>query len=111
MKKLCLQLYVIGPSVFSRVAVHHMNELIRDHPDVAVQLDVIDVLENPQAAEENKILATPTLIRSDPAPACRVIGDLSDREKISTMLGLKRKRNGAGKHAVPANKEESKGGG
>jgi circadian clock protein KaiB len=49
-------------------------------------LAVIDVLEQPQAAEEEKILATPTLVKELPPPARRVIGDLSDTEKV--FLGL-----------------------
>ena len=50
------------------------------------QLEIIDVLENPQAAEDEKILATPTLIKQLPPPLRRVIGDLSDKEKV--LLGL-----------------------
>jgi circadian clock protein KaiB len=49
-------------------------------------LEVIDVLENPQLAEDEKILATPTLIKQLPPPLRRVIGDLSDTEKV--LLGL-----------------------
>jgi circadian clock protein KaiB len=47
---------------------------------------VIDVLEHPQLAEDEKILATPTLIKQLPPPLRRVIGDLSDKEKV--LLGL-----------------------
>jgi circadian clock protein KaiB len=50
------------------------------------QLEVIDVLANPQIAEDEKILATPTLIKQLPPPLRRVIGDLSDKEKV--LLGL-----------------------
>jgi circadian clock protein KaiB len=49
-------------------------------------LEIIDVLENPQLAEDEKILATPTLIKQLPPPLRRVIGDLSDTEKV--LLGL-----------------------
>jgi circadian clock protein KaiB len=49
-------------------------------------LVIIDVLENPQLAEDDKILATPTLIKHLPPPLRRVIGDLSDKEKV--LLGL-----------------------
>lgn len=90
MKKIGLQLFVIGPSVFSRVAVRHANEMIKAHPQIAFELDVIDILEDPQAAETHKILATPTLLKTHPEPTCRIIGDLSDRNKISYMLGLHR---------------------
>jgi circadian clock protein KaiB len=50
------------------------------------QLEIIDVLEHPQRAEDDKILATPTLIKQLPPPLRRVIGDLSDKEKV--LLGL-----------------------
>jgi circadian clock protein KaiB len=49
-------------------------------------LEIIDVLANPQMAEDEKILATPTLIKRLPPPLRRVIGDLSEREKV--LLGL-----------------------
>lgn len=47
---------------------------------------IIDVLEHPQIAEDEKILATPTLIKALPPPLRRVIGDLSDKDKV--LLGL-----------------------
>lgn len=50
------------------------------------ELEIIDVLEHPQRAEDDKILATPTLIKQLPPPLRRVIGDLSDKEKV--LLGL-----------------------
>lgn len=50
------------------------------------ELQIIDVLENPQLAEDEKILATPTLIKQLPPPLRRVIGDLSDTDKV--LLGL-----------------------
>lgn len=55
---------------------------LKDHYD----LEVIDVLKNPELAEQDKILATPTLIKQLPPPLRRVIGDLSDSEKV--LLGL-----------------------
>ena len=50
------------------------------------ELEIIDVLEHPEKAEQDKILATPTLIKQLPPPLRRVIGDLSDSEKV--LLGL-----------------------
>lgn len=50
------------------------------------ELEIIDVLEHPQVAEDDKILATPTLIKQLPPPLRRVIGDLSDTDKV--LLGL-----------------------
>ncbi len=56
---------------------------------------MIDVLANPQLAEDDKILATPTLIKALPPPLRRVIGDLSDNEKV--LLGLDLKSHGRGR--------------
>jgi circadian clock protein KaiB len=52
------------------------------------ELVIVDILERPQLAEEQKILATPTLIRESPLPVRRVIGDLSDKEKLLLALDL-----------------------
>ena len=51
-------------------------------------LEVVDVLEHPQLAEDEKILATPTVIKKSPSPARRVIGDLSDLEKVLCGLDI-----------------------
>ncbi|MEO0326426.1 MAG: circadian clock KaiB family protein, partial [Myxococcota bacterium] len=51
-------------------------------------LEVIDVLENPERADEEKILATPTLIKSLPPPLRKLIGDMSDRERVLAGLDL-----------------------
>lgn len=52
----------------------------------AYEIEIIDILEHPKLAEDERILATPTLIKQLPPPLRRVIGDLSDREKV--LLGL-----------------------
>ena len=57
-----------------------------DKGDGQYEMAVVDVLERPQLAEDEKILATPTLIKELPPPLRRVIGDLSDKEKV--LLGL-----------------------
>jgi circadian clock protein KaiB len=54
--------------------------------DGRYELEIVDVLENPQRAEDERILATPTLIKQLPPPLRRVIGDLSDKDKV--LLGL-----------------------
>jgi hypothetical protein len=81
------------PSATSRQNGMHEVRLrppaVRDRPDAAYRegdLQIIDVLEHPQLAEDEKILATPTLIKRLPPPLRRVIGDLSDTDKV--LLGL-----------------------
>jgi circadian clock protein KaiB len=69
------------------------------------ELQIIDVLENPQLAEDEKILATPTLIKQLPPPLRRVIGDLSDTEKV--LLGLEVRTRAADASSSPTSSPTS----
>ena len=82
-----LALYITGQSVRSQQAVANLRNLC-EHLGDTCELIVVDVLERPQAAEDERILATPTVIRRRPLPMRRVIGDLSDRDKVSVWLDL-----------------------
>jgi circadian clock protein KaiB len=86
MDKYILKLYVTGSTPNSERAIANLQRLSEEDLDVKYEIVVIDVLENPQLAEDEKILATPTLIKALPPPLRRVIGDLSDRDKV--LLGL-----------------------
>lgn len=81
-----LKLYVTGKSAKSEVAIANLRRLCAEELEGRYDLQIIDVLEHPEAAETDKILATPTLIKRLPPPLRRVIGDLSDRHKV--LLGL-----------------------
>jgi len=81
-----LKLYVLGESANSLRAIRNIKDIIKDELSSAYTLKVIDVLKNPQLAEDDKILATPTLVKSLPAPIKKIIGDLSIKEKV--LLGL-----------------------
>lgn len=81
-----LKLYVVGQTESSRKALAHLRRMLDEELTGLYELKVVDVLENPQLAEEDKILATPTVVRVLPEPVRRIIGDLSDREKV--LLGL-----------------------
>ena len=85
-KKYVLKLYVIGSSASSERALINLKEIIAKESETVFQLEVIDVSKCPQLAEEDKILAIPTLIRKLPIPVRKIIGDLSDKEKV--LLGL-----------------------
>jgi len=85
-EKHILKLYVTGKTANSQAAIKNLNDILEREPKDLYTLDVIDVSENPQAAEEDKILATPTLIKISPEPPRRIIGDLSDKKKV--LLGL-----------------------
>lgn len=86
MKNYILKLYITGTTPNSERALANLHRLCEEELDERYEVVVIDVLENPQLAEDDRILATPTLIKSLPPPMRRVIGDLSDNEKV--LLGL-----------------------
>lgn len=81
-----LKLYVAGNTPNSVRALKTLKTLLEQEFQGVYALKVIDVLKNPQLAEEDKILATPTLAKILPPPVRKIIGDLSDREKV--LIGL-----------------------
>ncbi|MFQ5586798.1 MAG: circadian clock protein KaiB [Thermodesulfobacteriota bacterium] len=86
-----LTLYVVGKTGNSAKAIEQLRTLLEDNFKDLYSLVVIDLLENPQLAEENKIFATPTVIKSLPEPVKKVIGDLSNREKVLVGLDMVKK--------------------
>jgi circadian clock protein KaiB len=83
-----LRLFISGRSSQSRRAVANLRQICEREMHGAYSLEVIDVLEHPGLAADEKILATPTLVRLLPEPVRRIIGDLSDREKVLTGLDV-----------------------
>jgi circadian clock protein KaiB len=81
-----LKLYVTGHTPNTERAITNLRRICAEELKGQYEMQVIDVLENPQMAEDDKILATPTLIKRLPPPLRRVIGDLSDKHKV--LLGL-----------------------
>ena len=81
-----LRLYVTGTSPRAQVAIANLRRICEQDLRGQYELEIVDVLEHPEIAESEKILATPTLIKQLPPPLRRVIGDLSDKEKV--LLGL-----------------------
>ena len=81
-----LKLYVTGKTPRAEKAIANLRRICDEELQGQYELQIIDVLEHPQLAEDEKILATPTLIKRLPPPLRRVIGDLSDKEKV--LLGL-----------------------
>lgn len=84
-----LRLYITGETVEGRRAIDNLRRIIDEDLDGRYRLEIIDILENPGLAEDQKILATPALVKELPEPMRRVIGDLSDGEKV--LLGLELK--------------------
>ena len=85
-KTYVLKLYVAGNTPNSVKALKTLKNILEEDLQWVYALKVIDVLKNPQLAEEDKILATPTLAKVLPPPVRKIIGDLSDREKV--LIGL-----------------------
>jgi circadian clock protein KaiB len=77
---------VTGRTRRAEQAIGNLRRICDEELRGEYELEIIDVLENPQLAEDEKILATPTLIKRLPPPLRRVVGDLSDRDKV--LLGL-----------------------
>ena len=86
MNKVLLKLYITGQTPKSERAIANLRRICEQELEEKYELVVIDVLERPQLAEDEKILATPTLTKELPLPLRRIIGDLSDSEKV--LLGL-----------------------
>lgn len=84
-----LRLYIAGQTPKSLAAISNLHRICDDHLQARFQIEVIDLLEKPQLAEGDKIIAIPTLVRRLPEPIRKVIGDLSDTEK--TLVGLQLK--------------------
>lgn len=83
-----LTLYVTGRTSRSERAIANLHRIAREQMPGACEISVVDVLEHPHLAEENKIIATPTLIKTSPAPVRRIIGDLSDPTEVALRLGI-----------------------
>ena len=86
MSKFTLKLYITGNTPRAERAIANLRRICEEELKGRYEMAVIDVLEQPQLAEDEKILATPTLIKQLPSPQRRIIGNLSDRGKV--LLGL-----------------------
>ncbi len=82
-----LRLYVVGGTQASERALHGAERLNAALAGEA-ELEVVDLRERPEIAEQERILATPLLVRISPEPVRRVVGDLSDTERVRWSLGL-----------------------
>ena len=87
-KKYVLKLYIVESNSSSVLALRNLKEIISQESKTVFQLEEIDVRKNPQLAEDDKILAIPTLIKKLPPPVKKIIGDLSDKEKLLLDLDL-----------------------
>ncbi|MCG6551550.1 MAG: circadian clock protein KaiB [Candidatus Magnetominusculus sp. LBB02] len=88
MNNYLLKLYITGKTPKSERAIANLQNICTHELQSQYEMVVIDILERPQLAEDEKILATPTLIKVLPLPIRRVIGDLSDTDKVLVGLDL-----------------------
>lgn len=91
MDEYVLKLYVTGRTPRAARAIENLQRLCDEELSGRYQIEIIDVLEHPGLAEDERILATPTLIKQLPPPLRRVIGDLSDKDKVLLGLDLRRR--------------------
>lgn len=101
-----LRLYVAGPTPKSLVALRNLKKICEEHLTGRYHIEVIDLMKNPQFAQGDQILAVPTLVRKLPSPMRKLIGTLSDVEKVLVGLDLRPKSEAAG--AVFSRKGEAR---
>jgi circadian clock protein KaiB len=85
-----LRLYVAGQTPKSIVAFDNLKRLCEERLKGHYSIEVIDLLKNPRLAKDDQILAIPTLVRRLPPPVRRIIGDLSDTERVLVGLDLRK---------------------
>lgn len=81
-----LTLYVAGQTPKSVAAIRNLERIAEEHMAGKVEIQVVDLREHPHLAREHNIVAIPTLVRSLPVPVQKIIGDLSDQEKVLVHL-------------------------
>ncbi len=86
-----LRLYVAGRSPKSLVAIVNLNHICQEYLAGRYKIEVVDLIENPQLARDEQVLAIPTLVRKLPSPMCKIIGDLSNTERVLVGLDLRKK--------------------
>jgi circadian clock protein KaiB len=85
-----LRLYVAGKTQKSIAALSNLQKICEEHLSGRYRIEIVDLLENPQLAAGDQILAVPTLVRRLPQPLKRIIGNLSDSERVLVGLDLRR---------------------
>jgi circadian clock protein KaiB len=86
-----LRLYVAGLMPKSTLAIANIKKICEEHLQGQYELEVIDLYQQPQLAQGDQIVAVPTLIKNLPPPLRRVIGDMSDTERVLVGLDLRNK--------------------
>jgi len=87
-----LRLYVAGQTPKSIVALRNLKEICEEHLQGRYEIEIIDLVKNPQLAAGDQILAVPTLVRRLPEPIKKIIGDLSNTERVLVGLDLRERQ-------------------
>jgi len=88
-KKYELRLYIAGKTAKSVTALQNLKKYCEEHLKGQYKIEVIDLLIQPQLAEGDQIFAIPTLVRKVPEPIRKIIGDLSNEEKVLVGLDIR----------------------
>lgn len=91
-KAYVLRLYVAGQTPKSVLAFTNLKQICEDHLQGRYEIEIIDLLKNPQLARGDQILAVPTLVRRLPEPVKKIIGDLSNTERVLVGLDLQERQ-------------------
>lgn len=86
-----LRLYVAGQTARSLAALANLKQVCENHLNCRYRIEVIDLLKDPQLARGDQIVATPTLVRKLPQPIRKIVGDLSDADRV--LMGLQLRPN------------------
>jgi len=81
-----MKLYISGKTPKSNRAVASVKKICEEHYAGRYELAVIDILEDPEAAEREQIMATPMLIKESPSPSRRIVGDLTNKSKVLAAI-------------------------
>lgn len=84
-----LRLYIAGQTPKSVLALKNLTKYCEAHLEGKYQIEIIDLLQNPQLAEGDQIFAIPTLVRKVPQPIRKIIGDLSNEERVLVGLNIR----------------------
>jgi circadian clock protein KaiB len=97
MKEHDFKIFVTGRTPIAQRAVDNLYGFCESYLKGSYELNIIDVLEEPEEAEKEKILATPTVIKKRPLPVMRIIGDMSNYDKILQGLNIATAQKGESK--------------
>jgi circadian clock protein KaiB len=104
-----LRLYVAGQTPKSMAALSNLKRICADHLAGQYELEVIDLIKSPQLAQGDQILAIPTLVRDLPVPIRKIIGDLSNVDRVLVGLDLRGSEPRSGKNSIARTAEKAIG--